>query len=211
MMEETPRAQNDESQERYHLLIDGAAGFAIIELDLDGRVTLWNAGAERILGYTEEEIAGEHFSCFFTGADRDAGLPEAELRRARNNVRGDNDNELVRKDGSRFWAYGATTALRDTAGNLRGYAKIVRDVSERRRNERMREQQAQLLELIASGASLDKCLNALCLAVPRISAGVRASILMADAAGASFQRPIAPELQESWGEGLNGAPINELM
>lgn len=139
-------AQFSKSQARYRLLVDGAVGFAIIELDLDGRVALWNVGAKRILGYAEEEIIGEHFACFFTPEDRDAGIPEAELEQARKNDKKDDDNELVRKDGNRFWANGATTALRDTNGVLRGYAKIVRDVSDRKQSEQSRARLAAIVE-----------------------------------------------------------------
>ena len=93
---------------------------------------MWNVGAARILGYDEAEILGEHFSRFFTPEDLAAGKPERELAQARAKEKGDDDNWLVRKDGTRFWASGATTALRDEAGELMGYAKIVRDMTERR-------------------------------------------------------------------------------
>ena len=128
------------SQENYRLLVEGATGFAIIRLDFGGRVNMWNVGAARILGYDEAEILGEHFSRFFTPEDLAAGKPERELAQARAKEKGDDDNWLVRKDGTRFWASGATTALRDEAGELMGYAKIVRDITERRQvNEALRK------------------------------------------------------------------------
>ena len=120
------------SEENYRLLVEGATGFAIIRLDFGGRVSMWNVGAARILGYDEAEVIGEHFSRFFTPEDLAAGKPERELAQARAKEKGDDDNWLVRKDGTRFWASGATTALRDEAGELMGYAKIVRDMTERR-------------------------------------------------------------------------------
>ncbi len=128
------------SEENYRLLVEGATGFAIIRLKLDGHVSMWNVGAERLFGYAEAEILGAHLSDFFTPEDQADGRPERELRTARAVEKGDDDNWLVRKDGSRFWASGATTALRDEAGNLRGYAKIVRDMtSYRTTNEQLRE------------------------------------------------------------------------
>ena len=132
------------SEENYRLLVEGATGFAIIRLELDGRVSMWNVGAERMLGYRDEEILGQHFTIFFTPEDQAAGRPERELATARAVEKGDDDNWLVRKDGSRFWASGATTALRDEAGNLRGYAKIVRDMSTRREaDERLRASESR--------------------------------------------------------------------
>ncbi|HEX7378463.1 MAG TPA: response regulator [Pirellulales bacterium] len=123
------------SEERYRLVVEGATGFAIMTLDLQGRVTGWNTGAQRLLGYTEEEISGWHFSRFFIAEDLAAGKPDNELTSAHDGERGDDDNWLVRKDGSRFWASGATTALFDESGDLRGFAKIVRDVSDRKHAE----------------------------------------------------------------------------
>ncbi len=128
------------SEENYRLVVEGATGFAIIRLDFSGRVIMWNVGAARIFGYEEAEILGEHFSRFFTPEQIAAGLPEREMAEASMKEKSDDDNELVREDGSRFWANGATTALRDEAGQLTGYAKIVRDVSEHRRaHEALRE------------------------------------------------------------------------
>ncbi|MEO6739977.1 MAG: PAS domain S-box protein, partial [Chthoniobacteraceae bacterium] len=142
------------SEENYRLLVEGATGFAIIRLQLDGTVSSWNVGAERILGYRDAEILGAHFSTFFTPEDLAAGKPERELRAAGDLEKGDDDNWLVRKDGSRFWASGATTALRDDAGNLRGFAKIVRDMS----NHRAATDQLRALEARKS-AILDGALD----------------------------------------------------
>lgn len=322
-----------EARLRHQLLVEGAIGFAMIQLDLNGRVALWNVGAERILGYKEEEILGHHFACFYTPEDRAAGQPEAELWHARNDSddRGEDDNLLVRRDGGRFWASGATTALYDDRDRLSGYAKIVRDISERkraeaasnklaaivessddaiiskdldgviqtwnaaaerlfgytadeavgqsntlivpseritegealfkrvrhgesiehfqtvrlcrggtavdvsltlsplkdeagrvtgiagvvrdisehRRAERLRVQQTHLLELIAADTPLDECLEALCRSVSQIGSGVRASVAQIEVARQRFQRPIAPEMQASWNEGLAGMPLED--
>jgi PAS domain S-box-containing protein len=125
------RALRD-SEERYRLLVEGATGFALIMLNLEGGVTSWNVGAERLLGYSEAEILGQNFSRFFTLEDQAAGKPHGELETAARNEEGPDDNWLVRKDGQRFWASGATTAVRDEKGGLRGFTKIVRDTTERK-------------------------------------------------------------------------------
>ncbi len=144
------------SEENYRLLVEGATGFAIIRLQLDGTVSSWNVGAERIFGYGDAEILGAHFSSFFTPEDQAVGKPAGELRGASALEKADDDNWLVRKDGSRFWASGATTALRDEAGNLRGYAKIVRDVTiHRAANEQLRATEAR------KSAILDCALDAI--------------------------------------------------
>jgi PAS domain S-box-containing protein len=118
------------TEERYRLLVERARDLAMIILDPDGRVASWNRGAERLLGYSEMEIVGEHFSRFYTAEDLQAGRPERELEIARTQGSSADDNWLVRKDGSRFWASGETAALRDPG--LRGFAKIVRDLTERK-------------------------------------------------------------------------------
>ena len=99
-----------------------------IILDQQGIVVDWNIGAERIFGYRESEILGRHFSVFFTAEDIQAGRPEHELTEVATRGVGEDDNWLVRKDGSRFFASGTTTVLLD--GTLRGYAKIVRDLTD---------------------------------------------------------------------------------
>jgi PAS domain S-box-containing protein len=121
-----------ESEERNRLIVEGATGFALIMLDPEGHVATWNTGAERLLRYREAEILGENFSRFFTSEDLAEGRPRRELETAARNEEGPDDNWLVRKDGSRFWASGATTALRDEAGALRGFTKVVRDTTERK-------------------------------------------------------------------------------
>jgi len=120
------------SEERYRLLVEGAKDYAILMLDLGGRVTSWNEGAERLFGYGEGEIVGEHGSLLFTPEDRRRGADEEELRKARTEGRAENERWHVRKDGSRFWASGFVRPLRGEDGGLRGYAKVARDVTERK-------------------------------------------------------------------------------
>jgi PAS domain S-box-containing protein len=113
------------SDELLALLMDNVTEYALIILDPDGAVALWNAGAERLLGYEEHEILGVHFAVFFTPEDTAAGMPERELQTARTHGRATDDNWLVRKDGSRLWASGMTMPLWDAQQRLRGFTKIV--------------------------------------------------------------------------------------
>ena len=123
-----------ESEERFRLVIDGVRDYGIFTLDSDGVVTSWNPGAERIKGWQAQEILGDHFSKFYPDETR-GFLPAAMLERARQNGTAEDEGWRVRKDGSLFWANVVITALRDENGALRGFAKITRDMTERRRSE----------------------------------------------------------------------------
>jgi PAS domain S-box-containing protein len=120
------------SEERFRLLVEGVAEYAIFMLDRNGRVTTWNTGAERMKGYSADEILGEHFRRFYTPEDRDAGHPEYELGLALRDGRYEEEGWRLRKDGSRFWANVVITALFDHNGNHVGFGKVTRDVTERR-------------------------------------------------------------------------------
>src|SRR5205085_12433796 len=126
--------------------LEGVEDYAIFMLDNEGRVSSWNTGAQRITGYTSEEILGHSFERFFLPADAAAGLPAAELRRAMLNRRSEDQGWRLRKDGSRFWAEVVVASLRDASGHLRGFAKVVRDLSERKRMESLQEQGRNLTE-----------------------------------------------------------------
>uniref|UniRef100_UPI0035CBAFDF PAS domain-containing sensor histidine kinase n=1 Tax=uncultured Sphingomonas sp. TaxID=158754 RepID=UPI0035CBAFDF len=133
------------------LLIDGAATHAIYMLDADGRVAIWNKGAERIKGWTEEEIVGRHCSLFYPAEDVAAGKCEQDLARAEALGRIEEESWRVRKDGSEFLASVAITALRDASGALRGFGKVLRDVTDERAAERMTEaREAQLSSILAT-------------------------------------------------------------
>ena len=137
------------SEEGFRLLLEGVQDYAVIMLDPEGRVTSWNAGAQRITGYSPEEIIGHSFERFFQPSDVAAGHPAAELRQAMTNRRSEDRGWRVRKDGSRFWAEAIVTSLRDETGRMRGFAKVVRDLSERKRIESLEEQGRNLTEFLA--------------------------------------------------------------
>jgi diguanylate cyclase (GGDEF)-like protein/PAS domain S-box-containing protein len=119
-----------ESEERYRMLLDGVQNYAIFMLDAQGKILSWNAGAERIKGYTADQIIGHNFSCFFPPEDIERGRPEEVLRITAANGRHEEQGMRVRKDGSRFLASVTFTALRDPAGNLRGFSEFSHDLSE---------------------------------------------------------------------------------
>ena len=125
-----------ESEEIFRLLVEGVKDYAIFMLDPDGRVASWNEGVERIQGYEAEEIVGRHFSVFYTEEDLEEGLPQQHLDIAAAEGRLEEEGLRVRKGGSRFWADVVIAALTDEAGNLRGFSKVVRDVTWRKESER---------------------------------------------------------------------------
>ncbi len=124
-----------ESEERYRLLVDGAKDHAIFMLDPEGRVVTWNTGAERVKGYAAQDIVGRHFSRFYAPEDVTAGKPQRELAIAIEQGQCVAEGWRVRKDGSRFWAAVSITPIRGEAGKLRGFAKLVQDITERKRAE----------------------------------------------------------------------------
>lgn len=135
----TPRRLAEEAvratQERFRLLVEGVRDYAIYMLDTGGHVLSWNVGAERILGYAADEIVGRHFAVFYPPDVVARGWPAEELRRATADGRVEDEGERVRKDGTRLWANVVITALRDESGRLRGFGKVIRDLTERKRHE----------------------------------------------------------------------------
>ena len=126
-----------DSREQLRLLLDSVKDYAIFMLDPSGQVASWNQGAERIKGYKPDEIIGHHFSCFYPSEDVQSGKPQRQLRIAAAEGRYEEEGWRKRKDGSRFWAEVIVTALSDGAGKLRGFSKISRDITERRRAEEL--------------------------------------------------------------------------
>jgi len=140
-----------QSEERFRLLVEGVSDYAIFMLGPDGRVVSWNEGAERIQGYKVSEVTGEHFSVFYAQEDVERGLPEEELRVAAAEGRFEEEGLRVRKDGMRFRAEVVITALRDDAGNLRGFSQVTRDITDRKEaEEALRTSLRQLADLKAA-------------------------------------------------------------
>lgn len=123
------------SDDTFRLLVESVTDYAIVLVSCDGIVETWNAGAEEIKGYKKEEIVGQHFSCFYPPEDIQSGKPQRDLETALRVGRLEDEGWRVRKDGSRFWGNVITTALRDQSGNLKGFSKITRDISTRKRRE----------------------------------------------------------------------------
>jgi PAS domain S-box-containing protein len=151
------------SEKRFRLLVESVRDYAIFMLDVDGRVATWNLGAERIKGYRAEEIVGEHFSRFYPPEDVAAGKPAMELREAAARGRFEDEGWRIRKDGGRFWANVVITALRDAGGRLVGFAKVTRDLTERKRAEedrvRLAREQAARAEAEAAVRARDEFLS----------------------------------------------------
>jgi PAS domain S-box-containing protein len=143
----TPLRQGDET---FRLLVDSVKDYAIFLLDPDGRVATWNQGAERIKGYKASEIIGQHFSRFYPQEAQESKWPERELEIAAKEGRFADEGLRVRKDGSTFWANVVITALRDKKGELQGFSKVTRDLTERRAlEERGRQLNKELRARVA--------------------------------------------------------------
>ena len=142
------------SEEQFRLLVQGVTDYAIYMLDEGGHVVSWNAGAQRIKDYTAEEIIGQHFSRFYLEEERESGVPQRGLEIAAREGRFEKEGWRVRKDGSRFWANVVIDAIRDDRGELIGFAKVTRDVTEKKEAQRSLDEarealfQAQKLEAV---------------------------------------------------------------
>src|SRR5947209_535364 len=139
------------AEDYFRLLLDSVQEYAIFLLDPQGRVTTWNAGAERIKGYKAEEILGQHFSRFYPPEDVAQGLPDKWLRLAAANGHFEAEGWRLRKDGSRFWADVVITALHDADGRLVGFAKVTRDVTQRRQTEQQLRESEERFRLLVEG------------------------------------------------------------
>ncbi|RLU11238.1 hybrid sensor histidine kinase/response regulator [Pseudomonas prosekii] len=138
---------------RFRLLIDAVVDYAIYMIDPDGIITSWNAGARRFKGYEEAEILGEHFSRFYTETDRHAGLPQRALDTARNEGRFEGEGWRVRKDGTHFWSHVVIDPILDASGVLLGYAKITRDLTDRKMAEETLKQSEQQFRLLVQSVT----------------------------------------------------------
>lgn len=164
----TERKQAEEqlrkTEQQFRLLVQGVTDYAIYMMDSDGRVSSWNSGAERIKGYRPDEIIGTHYSRFFPEQDRLAGIPEQALETARRDGRYESEGWRLRKDGTRFWANAVIDAIRCEDGSLIGFAKITRDITEKRdaqqalelaREELFQAQKMEALGQLTGGVAHD--------------------------------------------------------
>ncbi len=138
---------------RYRLLVDAVIDYAIYMLDRDGRVASWNSGAQRLKGYREDEIVGQHFSRFYTPEDRSAGLPDRALNISAREGRFEAEGWRVRKDGGRFWAHVVIDPILGPDQSLLGYAKVTRDLTERRAAEASLRQSEEQFRLLVEGVT----------------------------------------------------------
>jgi PAS domain S-box-containing protein len=164
----TERKQAEEqlrkTEQQFRLLVQGVTDYAIYLMDADGHVSSWNAGADRIKGYRPDEIIGKHFSNFFPEQDRLAGIPQLALETARRDGRYESEGWRLRKDGTRFWANAVIDAIRSDDGSLIGFAKITRDITEKRdaqqalelaREELFQAQKMEALGQLTGGVAHD--------------------------------------------------------
>ncbi|HVF33703.1 MAG TPA: PAS domain-containing protein, partial [Candidatus Saccharimonadia bacterium] len=135
----------------FRILVDTVMDYGIFLLDPTGRVISWNAGAARLKGYRAHEIIGKHFSTFYTADAKATGWPAVELERAAADGRFEDEGWRVRKDGTMFWANVIITALRGPGGELSGFAKVTRDLTERREHEVALRQSEERMRLVIEG------------------------------------------------------------
>jgi two-component system CheB/CheR fusion protein len=146
-----------DSEARFRLFVESVRDYALFQLDPMGLISSWNIGAERLLGYTEQEIIGQPFERIFTPPDVDAGSPQHEMENARSKGTSMDERWHVRKDGSIFFANGVLTTIRDSSGRLRGFSKIMRDITEAHRAElRLKDQEQKLRGSLAEKEALLK-------------------------------------------------------
>nr|WP_206678899.1 PAS domain-containing sensor histidine kinase [Pseudomonas sp. SST3] len=141
------------AQDRYRLLVDAVTDYAIYMLDANGHIVSWNAGARRFKGYEEAEIIGQHFSRFYTDIDRAAGLPQRALATAVSEGRFEGEGWRVRKDGARFWCHVVVDPIWSPTGGLLGFAKITRDLTERKLAEDSLKQSEQQFRLLVQSVT----------------------------------------------------------
>src|SRR5574340_473308 len=133
-------------EQRFRLLVEAVKDYAIFMLDPDGAVASWNAGAERMAGYTSEEILGCHFRCLYPAGEAAAGQPERELEAAAAHGSAEAEGWRVRKDGSQLWAHTIMTAVYTDDGRIRGFARMTRDATQTKRAEQDRERLLEAME-----------------------------------------------------------------
>jgi len=187
-------------EQRYRLLVESVVDYAIFLLDPKGYILTWNSGAQRIKGYRAEDIIGEHFSRFYPAEAVQAGWPEHELQQAGKVGRFEDEGWRIRKDGSKFWANVVITALKNESGELQGFAKVTRDLTERRANEealrRSEERFRLLMEAVTDYAIFMLDPNGYVLTWNAGAQRIK-GYLPADIIGHHFSRFYPPDVAES--------------
>jgi PAS domain S-box-containing protein len=145
-IEEQKQALKEESEQPFRLLVEGVKDYAIFMLDSNGQIETWNTGAARLYGYDAGEVVGQHFRLFYPRPDIQALKPERELQTVLDQGRAEDEDWRVRKNGTFFWADVVITPVMDSAGRRRGFAQIVRDMTERRKTEEALRQAKQTAE-----------------------------------------------------------------
>src|SRR4051794_6257280 len=150
-MAESKGFRNHVGEQRFQLLVNSVTDYAIYMLDPEGNIATWNPGARRFKGYEEREVIGKHFSTFFTPEDREARLPWRALATAEREGKFESEGWRVRKDGTRFWAHVVLDPVRDEDGTLLGFAKITRDISDKKDQERALYESEQRFRMLVQG------------------------------------------------------------
>jgi PAS domain S-box-containing protein len=186
--------RNRENEIRLRLLIDAVKDYAIISLDADGLVTTWNTGAQRLKGYSAQEIIGQHISRFYTAAEIASGKPDEELQQAASAGHIEDQNWRVRKDGSRFWAEVAITAVHDSTGKLIGFLKIAKDITAKRDAEaQIRKLNAELTERVDELGTVNRELESFSYSV---SHDLRAPLRHVDGFARILKEEYAPNMPQ---------------
>ncbi len=209
---ESERVRTDklsESEERFRLLVDGVKDYAILMLDPEGHVISWNEGAKQIKGYEAHEIIGQHFSRFYTLESLQEGAPERELAAAVEQGRSEDTGWRVRKDGSLFFANVIITALQNKAGVVRGFSKVTRDVTERKRMEIREQHQSQIFQALSEGNALTTILDIIVRSVEAEDTSSLCSILLMDETGTHLLHGAAPSLPVFYNEAIHGIAVGD--
>ncbi len=193
-----------ERDEHFRLLVESVQDYAILMLDRAGRVISWNVGAERVLGYRAEEVTGRHFSLFYPPQAIEAQEPERELEAALAAGSRREEGWRVRKDGSSFWASAVTTVVRDAVGRHRGFSKVVRDITEHKRDDDRLQAVGEVTQAILQGQDTEDVLRLIARRARELVGAALASVLAPEPGGGSL---LVRAADGCWAEEVRGARL----